>query len=109
MRDIGCTGEANRKMDVVGDASGAVAFAASVSGHRGEVGVEGGAYCGFQVGNAVFCTEDKMNEKEGERLWHGEDYRSGLQPSGCGRSGTWGFAPGWYRTRLRRFASMGVF
>jgi hypothetical protein len=54
---------------------------------------------------AILGAEDEVDQHESQRLWHGEDYRSGFQPSGSGPVVTRGVAPGWYRARLRRFLS----
>jgi hypothetical protein len=50
---------------------------------------------------AILRAEDDVDQHESERLCHGEDYRSGLQPSGSVRVLTRGVAPGWYRAGLR--------
>jgi hypothetical protein len=70
-----------RRVDVIGRTSDAIAFAAGIAGHGGKIGVECGSYCGTKDRRTVAGAEDDMDKKTGERLRHGGRGKSGLQPS----------------------------
>jgi len=72
MGDCRGAGQADGEMDVVLDAACAVAFAACVPGHRGEVRVEFGGDVWGEEGGSVFGAEDQVDQHEGEGLRHGE-------------------------------------
>ena len=59
MGDCRGAGQADGEMDVVLDAACAVAFAACVPGHRGEVRVEFGSDVWGEEGGSVFGAEDR--------------------------------------------------
>ena len=96
-------GKPNSKMNMVGDAANAIAFTIGIASNGGKICIQFRTHLGVKNGRAVFCAEDEMNQKEGERLWHGEDYRLGFQPSGSLLPLSWGFTPGWYRTHRWRY------
>jgi len=98
--------QTNRKMDVVRYATSAIAFASGVSSDRGEVRMQIRADRFSQPGMTVLGAEDNVDQHESQRLCHGEDYRSGLQPSGSVPVHPRGVAPGWYGARLRRLCGL---
>ena len=89
-------GQANGEMNVIRDASYAIAFTFGVASDGGKIGVKRGTHRSVENGCAVFCAEDHMDKDKRERSWHRSDYRSGFQPSYALGNGTWGFALCWY-------------
>ena len=72
------SGEANGEMDVIGHASGPVAFASVGPCHLGEVSVDVGAEIRCQVWCAVFGAEDDVDDDGAEGLWQ-ESLRLGFR------------------------------
>src|SRR5260370_20185958 len=91
-------GQTNGEMNVVRNTPYAIAFAFGVACDGGKIGVERGTHRSVKDRRAIFCAEDHMDQEKREGLWHREDYRSGFQPSFATDTGTWGFAPCWYKT-----------
>lgn len=96
LRDRRRPRQANGEMNVVCDTAHAIAFASGIPRHRREVGMKIGAGSIVQRGRAALRAEDHMNQNKRERLRHGGNYRSGLQPSHRGGYDPWGVAPCWY-------------
>ena len=70
-----------RKMDMVGYASGAKTFAAKFAGSTGKIGVQSRRSLIEDEWMTILGTEDYMHQIQAQRLRHGSDYMSGLQPS----------------------------
>jgi len=87
----------NGKVNVVRNTPHAKAFAFSITGNRGEVGMKRGTHRIIKNGSAIFGAKDHMDKEKRKRLGHRQNYKSGLQPSRMSGNGTWGFAPGWYK------------
>ena len=98
LRDIRSAGQADGEVNVIRDATDAVAFALGVADNGGKIFVERRPHRVIEKRSAIFCTEDQMDKDERKRLRHRLNYRSGFQPSFVGGIGTWGFAPCWYKT-----------
>jgi len=81
---------------MIGDTSDAITLGASVANDSRKIGKEFRAQGRVQNRDTIFRTEDHMNQDERERLWHGADYRPGLQPSHSFHHESWGVAPCWY-------------
>ena len=86
----------NGKVNVVRNTPHAKAFAFSITGNRGEVGMKRGTHRIIKNGSAIFGAKDHMDKEKRKRLGHRQNYKSGLQPSRMSGNGTWGYAPGWY-------------
>jgi len=97
LRYVPHAGEANSKVNVIRDAPGTIAFAFGVACDGGKIRVKRGTHGSVKDKRAIFCAEDHMDKEKRERLWHREDYRSGLRPSFATDTGTWGVAPCWYK------------
>ena len=96
-------------MYVIGDASGAEAFAAGVTGYGSEIGVKIRENCGGENRRAIFGAEDDVNEEIGEGLRHGDKDRSGFQPSGIFRGNlTQGDALGWDSVAPSALSAVGL-
>jgi hypothetical protein len=74
-------GQADGKMNVIGNSSNPEAFAFGIAGDGGKISVKVGEHSSVKDRRAIFCAENNMNKKECKRLRHCGDYRSGLQPS----------------------------
>ena len=74
-------GQSHRKMNVVSDSSYPEALTIQAARGSREIGVKTGQNVIVDQGNAVFRTEDNVDQIEAQRLRHGSDYMSGLQPS----------------------------
>jgi len=68
---------------MVGDAPDAIAFAVGVAGYGRKVGVEVIPHRKIEERLTIPSAKDDVDEEERKRLWHREDFRSGLQPSWC--------------------------
>ncbi len=95
--------ETDGKVYMIGNAADPITLASLVSRHSREVSMRRTANSIRQRGLPVFRAEDHVEQHVTQGVGHGEDYRSGFQPSKVWRDRTWGCAPGWYGTRLRRF------
>ena len=83
-------------MHMVGDPAHAIAIAPGTPRDGGKIRKQLGKNTGVQKRSSILRTEDHMNNKQGQRLRHSAQYRSGLQPSSSRNHGPWGLAPGWY-------------
>jgi hypothetical protein len=95
-RNVLRSGETNRDVNVIDHAAHTVTFAVGVTDDSSEIGVEVELDGRGHQRAAVFGAEDDMDQDEAQRLGHGENYKSGLQPEARYPSRTWGCAPGWY-------------
>ena len=75
-------GNPDRHMHVVGDTTGAKAFAIDLAGGAGEVSVQFRRDVLGDQWSVVLCAEDDVNKIEAQRLRHGFNV-SGLQPFGA--------------------------
>jgi len=81
LRNRRCARQSNRQMNVVGNASHAIAFTFGVANDSSKISIERRTYRSVELRRSILRAEDHMNEQKRERLWHRSDYRSGLQPS----------------------------
>lgn len=96
LRDGLFLAHSNRKMHMIGNAPGTIAFASSFSCDRREVRKQIGTNVVVEQRQSLFGAEDHMNHYERKRSWHSENYRSGLPPSKRMTPRSRGFAPRWY-------------
>ena len=95
-RNIRGARQSNRKVYMVLHASYAITLAPSVARDRGKIRIQLRTNGIVHQTSSVFGTEDHMHYNERERQRHGDEYRSGLQPSLVILNTPWGFAPCWY-------------
>lgn len=70
----------NGGMNMIGNTSNAIAFAADIASAAGKVGIKIVAYRMFQQRFAITGGEDDMHKDERKRLWHVQKFYSGLNP-----------------------------
>jgi hypothetical protein len=76
-----CRGQSHRKMNVVSDASCSETLAIQFARGSRKIRVKSRQNVIIDQRDAIFGTEDDMNQVEAQRLRHCCDYMSGLQPS----------------------------
>jgi hypothetical protein len=76
-----CRGQSHRKMNVVSDASCSETLAIQFARGSRKIPVKSRQNVILDQRDAIFGTEDDMNQIEAQRLRHCCDYMSGLQPS----------------------------
>lgn len=76
-----CRGQSHRKMNVVSDASCSETLAIQFARGSRKIHVKSRQNVIIDQRDAIFGTEDDMNQVEAQRLRHCCDYMSGLQPS----------------------------
>jgi len=67
-------------MDMIGDASDAIAFAVGVAGDRREIGAKIKTDLGIEQRDTIFGAENDVDEEIGERLGHGERINRAFSP-----------------------------
>ena len=108
LSEVGGWMEADGEMDVVGRAVDPETVAFTVSDDCREIGMQFVADGLGQERAAAFGAEDDMNQHEAQGLGHAGNYKSRFQRSGFWAGLTWGCTPGWYESRLWRFAGAAV-
>lgn len=74
-------GQSHRNVDVICDSADPKAVAVQSAHSPGKIGMKSRKDVIVDECNAVFRTEDDVDQIEAQRLRHGSDYMSGLQPS----------------------------
>jgi hypothetical protein len=57
--------EANSQVNVIGDASGAIAFRAGIADHSREISIKIAANLRIQKRRTIFCREDNVDKEKG--------------------------------------------
>lgn len=84
-------------MHMVGNTTDAITLTSRISRNRCNIREQFRTNLLTKNRPSILRTEDDMDNKQGQRLGHSANYRSGLQPSiDYQTKHTWGFAPGWY-------------
>jgi hypothetical protein len=86
-------GQSHREMNVIGDPTHPKAFAIQLARSPRKVSVKSGSNLVIDQGSMLFRREDNMHQVEAQRLWHGDDFMSGLQPSPVSTNTYLGFRP----------------
>jgi hypothetical protein len=95
------------EMNMVGNATHTKTIALPISNEGCQISMQRRPDILIQQWLAILGAENNVDQHETQRLGHGANYKSGLQPSHSSRIGSWGFAPGWYQAApLALFAAM---
>ncbi len=83
------------EMHMVGHTPDSKTIAFPIAHNCRKISMQPAPHILLQQWTAILRTEDDMDQHETQRLGHGGQYSSGLQPANCLRVETWGVAPGY--------------